>query len=175
MAFRSALRMRSSKGLVMTMSLRMDSRDDCLRRKCIFFVLLVLSFQGTAAVAHDQGLPSVRFQDCYDGDTCTTIDAEKVRVACINAPEINSRPRLRATRMRPTAYGNTSAERSTENLRSLVLGRWVAIRRLSVDRYGRTVAELFSEDKNVGQQQVIDGHAVLSPQHASQCEWASRL
>ena len=138
---------------------------------CTFVVLLA---QIRVAGASDQHLPLVRFQGCYDGDTCTTTDAEKVRLACIDAPELKKRPRLRATRMSPTAYENSSFERSAANLRALVSGRMVAIRRITTDRYGRTVAELFINDMNVGHQQVMNGHAVISQEHAWQCAWASR-
>ena len=138
---------------------------------CTFVVVLA---QIRVVGASDQHLPLVRFQGCYDGDTCTTTDAEKVRLACIDAPELKKRPRLRATRMSPTAYENSSFERSAANLRALVSGRMVAIRRITTDRYGRTVAELFINDMNVGHQQVMNGHAVISQEHAWQCAWASR-
>ena len=142
--------------------------------KWLPLVILILFAQTRVGEASDQHLPLVRFQWCYDGDTCTTTDAEKVRLACIDAPEIAKRPRLRATRMRSTAYNNSSFERSAANLRALVSGRMVGIRRITIDRYGSTVAELFIDSKNVGQQQVINGHAVISQDHAWQCAWASR-
>ena len=76
--------------------------------------------------------------------------------------------------MSPTAYNNSSFERSAANLSALVLGRMVGIRRITTDRYGRTVAELFINNKNVGQEQVMNGHAVISKKQAWQCAWASR-
>ncbi len=139
------------------------------------FVIPLLPLHASAMGSSDQRLPLVRFQGCYDGDTCTTTDAEKVRLACIDAPEIKNRPRLRATKMRPTAYDNPAAERSAENLRELVLGRFVGIRRISKDRYGRTIAELFVDNRNVGQQQVTNGHAVISQRYSSLCAWTSRF
>ena len=138
------------------------------------FFIFLFSLQVGAAKASDQNLPLVRFQGCYDGDTCTTTDAEKVRLACIDAPELKKRPRFRATKMSPIAYDNTSSERSADGLRALVLGRLVRIRRITTDRYGRTIAELFVDNRNVGQQQVINGHAVISQRYASQCSWATR-
>ena len=137
-------------------------------------VTLLLLAPATVARASDQRLPLVRFQGCYDGDTCTTTEAEKLRLACINAPDIAKRQRLRASRMSSTSYDNSAFERSADNLRALISGRLVGIRRITTDRYGRTVAELFIDDKNVGQQQVINGHAVISQDHAWQCAWASR-
>ena len=31
-------------------------------------------------------LPITIIKNCYDGDTCTTIDGEKIRLACIDTP-----------------------------------------------------------------------------------------
>ena len=136
-------------------------------------VILLLLAPATVAGASDQRLPLVRFQGCYDGDTCTTTEAEKLRLACINAPDIAKRQRFRATRMSSTSYDKSAFERSADNLRALVSGRLVGIRRITTDRYGRTVAELFIDDKNVGQQQVMNGYAVISQEQAWQCESAS--
>ena len=141
--------------------------------KWIPLVILILFSQTRVGEASDLHLLLVRFQVCYYGDTCTTTDAEKVRLACIDAPEIAKPPRLRATRMRSTANNNSSFERSAANLNALVSGRMVGIRRITTDRYGRTVAELFIDNKNVGQQQVMNGHAVISHEQAWQCAWAS--
>jgi endonuclease YncB( thermonuclease family) len=139
--------------------------------KLLFLVIFMLLAQVRVGGASDQRLPLVRFQGCYDGDTCTTTDAEKVRLACIDAPEITKRPRFRATRMSPTAYDNSLFERSANHLRALVSGRMVGIRRIKTDRYGRTVAELFIDNQNVGQLQVLSGHAVISRKYAWQCAW----
>ena len=38
-----------------------------------------------------QKLPSVIVKKCYDGDTCTTESGEKIRLACIDAPEIRGK------------------------------------------------------------------------------------
>ena len=135
-------------------------------------VILLLLAPASLAGASDQRLPLVRFQGCYDGDTCTTTDAEKVRLACINAPDIAKRQRFRATRMSSNSYDNSAFERSADNLRALVSGRLVGIRRITTDRYGRTVAELFIDNQNVGQLQVLSGHAVISRKYAWQCAWA---
>jgi endonuclease YncB( thermonuclease family) len=140
--------------------------------KLLFLVIFMLLAQARVGGASDQRLPLVRFQGCYDGDTCTTTDAEKVRLACINAPEITKRPRFRSTKMSPIAYDNSLFERSADHLRALVSGRMVGIRRITTDRYGRTVAELFIDNKNVGQLQVMSGHAVISRKYAWQCAWA---
>ena len=140
--------------------------------KLVFLVIFMLLAQARVGGASDQRLPLVRFQGFYHGDTCTTTDAEKVRLACIDAPEITKRPRFRATKMSPIAYDNSAFERSADNLRALVSGRLVGIRRITTDRYGRTVAELFIDIKNVGRLQVMSGHTVISRKYAWQCAWA---
>ena len=77
-------------------------------------------------------LASVVIATCYDGNTCTTTTGERVRLACIVTPkQIGKRAEpvlARATR---------------DHLRNLVVGKKVGIRRITKDRYGRTVVELF--------------------------------
>ncbi len=34
---------------------------------------------------------TVRIQNCYDGDTCTTTKGEKIRLACIDTPELRGK------------------------------------------------------------------------------------
>ena len=118
--------------------------------KLLFLVIFMLLAQARVGGASDQRLPLVRFQGCNDGDTCTTTDAEKVRLARIDASEITKRPRFRATKMSPIAYENSLFERSADHLRSLVSGRIVGIRRITTDRYGRTVAELLLTLRTLG-------------------------
>jgi len=36
-------------------------------------------------------LPKTIIKDCYDGDTCTTINGEKIRLACIDTPELKGK------------------------------------------------------------------------------------
>ena len=36
-------------------------------------------------------LPITIIKNCYDGDTCTTIDGEKIRLACIDTPELKGK------------------------------------------------------------------------------------
>jgi len=73
-------------------------------------------------------LASVFIASCYDGDTCTTTAGEKIRLACIDTPE------LRGKKAYPIP-----AKAARDHLRSLVVGRTVGIRRITTDRYGRTV------------------------------------
>ena len=113
--------------------------------KAIFAVLAAFTF-ATPALANQ----TVWIASCYDGDTCRTSTGERIRLACINTPElIGSR----------AAVGPAIAAR--DHLRSLVLKRDVGVRRITTDRYGRTVAELYVGGMNVQQVMVASGHAEI--------------
>ena len=63
------------------------------------------------------------------------------------------------------------AKAARDYLRAIVVGRDVGIRRITKDRYGRTVAELFVDGSNVQQQLVAAGHADIYWKYAHQCGW----
>lgn len=105
-------------------------------------------------------LATVVIASCYDGDTCTTTTGERVRLACINAPE------LRGKRAEPV-----KAKAAREHLRGLVVSKEVGIQRITTDRYGRTISELFVSGINVGQDLVRKGHAVIYRKYAGPCAW----
>ena len=105
-------------------------------------------------------LASVVIASCYDGDTCTTTTGERVRLACIDTPELVG---MRAEPM--------PARAARDHLRSLVVGKKVGIRRITKDRYGRTVVELFLGTTNVQQEMVVSGHAEIYWRHQDQCPW----
>ena len=56
-------------------------------------------------------------------------------------------------------------------IRNLLCGHKVTIRRITSDRYGRTVAELFLNGSNVQQQLVASGHASICWRYANQYPW----
>ena len=96
----------------------------------LFLVLLLLNpLQAQAN--------NVIIQNCYDGDTCTTNTGEKIRLACIDSPE------LKGKRADPIP-----SKAARKYLNGLVAGEEVAIRRITKDRYGRTVAEISKESFN---------------------------
>ncbi len=68
-------------------------------------------------------LESVAIQSCYEGDTCTTTDGERIRLACIDFPEL----RGRKTDPIPT-------KEAKDYLYELVAGSRVTIRRITKDR-----------------------------------------
>lgn len=61
-----------------------------------------------------------------DGDTFTTDDGERVRLANVNAPE----------------KGHRGAPQARKELRKLISRQQVNIEKVAVDRYGRTVANV---------------------------------
>ena len=105
-------------------------------------------------------LASVVIASCYDGDTCTTTTGERVRLACIDTPELVGK------RAEPAP-----AKAARDHLRDLVVGKKVGIRRITEDRYGRTVAELFHGTANVQQEMVASGQAEIFWRYAHQCPW----
>ena len=105
-------------------------------------------------------LASVVIASCYDGDTCNTTTGERVRLACIDTPE------LVGMRAEPVP-----AKAARDYLRSLVVGKKVGIHRITKDRYGRTVAELFVGETNVQREMVSTGHAAVYQRYAHQCSW----
>ena len=121
----------------------------------------LLPFIGLALCPPAHALYSVTIASCFDGDTCTTTTGEKIRLACIDTPE------LLGKRANPIP-----AKAARDHLRSLVVGRTVGIRRITTDRYGRTVAELSVDGSNVQQQLVASGHADIYWKYAHQCAWS---
>ncbi len=104
---------------------------------------------------------SLFIDSCYDGDTCTTTEGEKIRLACIDTPE------LRGSRADPIP-----AKEARDFLNDLVAGRRESIRRITTDRYGRTVAELSIDGVNVQQFMVVNGLASIYERYADPCPWA---
>ena len=108
-------------------------------------------------------LPSVFIKDCYDGDTCTTLDGEKIRLACIDSPELkgwNADP--------------IPAREARDFVNKLVANEEVSIRRITNDRYGRTVGELFKNEVNVQELIFKKGFGKIYKKYAYQCEWSKK-
>ena len=102
----------------------------------------------------------VFIESCYDGDTCTTTNGEKIRLACIDTPELRGRNE-----------DPIEAKKSRDFLNNLISGKEVDIRRITEDRYGRTVAELFIDDINIQKLLVNNGYANVFEKYAYQCDW----
>jgi micrococcal nuclease len=111
---------------------------------------------GSVPAAAQNTLPSV--VSVGDGDTLRVRSQGKtitVRLGCIDAPEIAQKP-----------WG----EQSRNRLRQLLpQGTSVQMREISLDRYGRTVAEVFLGNQSVNLQLVNEGQAVVYRQYLSGC------
>ena len=108
-------------------------------------------------------LPTTIIQSCYDGDTCTTIDGEKIRLACIDTPELKGK---KANPIR--------AKEARDFLNNLVINEEVSIKRITKDRYGRTVGELFKNGINVQELIVKKEYGKIYEKYADQCEWTQK-
>ena len=104
---------------------------------------------------------TITIDRCYDGDTCTSTDGEKIRLACIDTPE------LRGKRADPIP-----AKAARDYLNGLVAGEEVSIRRITKDRYGRTVAELSKDGVNIQERLVDKGFARVYKRYSDQCDWS---
>ena len=72
----------------------------------------------------------ITIKGCYDGDTCTSSEGEKIRLACIDTPEI------RGKRAKPN-----EAIAAKNFLNEKIKGKKVSVRRVTEDKYGRIVGE----------------------------------
>ncbi len=99
-----------------------------------------------------------------DGDTLTVLyrnekRQQKIRLATIDAPEYSQ------------AYGT----KSRQHLSDLVFRKQVTIRKISDDRYGRVVAEVFLDGKNINVEQIKSGNAWHYKHHEKQQTPKERL
>ena len=98
-----------------------------------------------------------------DGDTIITREngqEQRVRLACIDAPEMKDEP-----------YGLQSKQALVGMIPP---GTEVRLEVKGKDRYGRTVAELFMKNKNVGMLIVPKRLAKIWPKYAYQCSWTAK-
>lgn len=118
------------------------------------FLLIVFSSETFA------NLPTTIIKYCYDGDTCTTIDGEIIRLACIDTPE------LKGKKADPIP-----AKAARDFLNDLLVHEKVSIRRITTDRFNRTVAELFKNEVNIQELIVNEGYGKIYEKYADQCAW----
>ena len=123
----------------------------------ILFLSLFLNYELLA----NSDFSSKIIKSCYDGDTCTAIDGEKIRLACIDTPELKG--------------SNSDPEKAIEAkdfLNKLVANKEISIKRITKDRYGRTVAELFKDGVNIQELIVNKGYGKIYKKYSYQCEWS---
>jgi len=122
----------------------------------LFLFSLLINYELLAKL----NFSSIFIKSCYDGDTCTTINGEKIRLACIDTPE------LKGKKADPIA-----AKEARDFLNNLVSNNKVSVRRITNDRFGRTVGELFMNGVNVQEVIVQKGYGKIHERYADQCKW----
>ena len=65
---------------------KLRCRPDLMQLRSMAIQLLATAM--LAAPAQTAAPESVTISDCYDGDTCRTTDGERIRMACIDTPEL---------------------------------------------------------------------------------------
>ena len=125
--------------------------------RIIFLILSIFSLNQ----AYSSTLPKVIIKNCYDGDTCTTTKGEKIRLACIDTPE------LKGPKAKPF-----EAREYKDFLNNLVANKQISLKRITKDRYGRTVGELFKNGLNIQKMIVEKGHGKIYQKYSHQCKWA---
>ena len=125
----------------------------------LFSVVFLIYLLNTKA-----NLNLVKIKNCYDGDTCTTESGEKIRLACIDAPEIRGKN-----------ADPSKAKASKEFINNLLSNKKVKIKRIDTDRYGRTVAEIFVEGTNIQKLMVQNGFAKIYRKYSFQCDWTYKM
>ena len=120
----------------------------------VLFLSIVFSSETNAK------LSVTTIKNCYDGDTCTTTDGEIIRLACIDTPE------LKGKKANPIP-----AIEARDFLNKLISNKKVYVKRITYDRYGRTVGELFKNGINIQELIVDKGYGKIYKKYAHQCEW----
>lgn len=99
----------------------------------------------------------------HDGDTVTTSSGVRIRLACIDSPEISN-----------NKHGKKDAINgpiSRDWLKTIVLNKQVNYQKITTDLYGRTVARIYlSDGTEVNYLSVKTGHSV--PYMYKSCPWA---
>lgn len=123
-----------------------------ISRSALPLALVLTGFLGSQAYCAD-------VLSIGDGDTITVREQGtkvKVRLACIDAPESSQRP-----------YGS----QSRDALRALLpIVSSVTLKVKARDRYGRTVAEIYKDSRNLNQTLVGQGQAFVYWQYISGCD-----
>ena len=126
-------------------------------KKAILVSFILIGYSS----ATNAKLPTTIIKSCYDGDTCTTIDGERIRLACIDTPEIKGKK-----------ADIIPAKEAKDFLNNLLVNKKVYIKRITKDRYGRTVGELFKNGLNIQKMIVEKGHGKIYQKYSHQCKWA---
>ena len=131
-------------------------------KRLSYFVLLFLSLNNLLFIKslESNDFIKVKIISCYDGDTCTSSKGEKIRLACIDTPEI-----------RGNKVNLEKALFARDYLNSKVEGKFIKLKRITTDRYNRTVGELYVENINIQELLYKKGLAKIHKKYAYQCPW----
>lgn len=100
------------------------------RYPLLIIALIAAILLGTKSRSTGDAEEKAKIIRCHDGDTCTTDKGEKIRLACIDAPELKQ------------PFGKASRD----HLKEIITDRPVKIDRINTDRFGRTIAILYISD-----------------------------
>ena len=102
-------------------------------------LIALLSFSPLPSIAYGEKVTQV-----YDGDTITIGESEKVRLMCIDTPELKNNLH---------GYSNKEeAIRARDYLKNLILNQNVVVARYGKDYFKRTLARIYLKDgKEVNQ------------------------
>ena len=134
-------------------------------KRLSYFVLLFLSLNNLLFMKslESNDFIKVKIISCYDGDTCTSSKGEKIRLACIDTPEI-----------RGNKVNLEKALFARDYLNSKVEGKFIKLKRITTDRYNRTVGELYLENINIQELLYKKGLAKIYKKYAYQCPWTKK-
>jgi len=134
-------------------------------KRLSYFVLLFLSLNNLLFMKslESNDFIKVKIISCYDGDTCTSSRGEKIRLACIDTPEI-----------RGNKINLEKALFARDYLNSKVEGKFIKLKRITTDRYNRTVGELYVENINIQELLYKKGLAKIYKKYAYQCPWTKK-
>jgi len=130
-------------------------------KRFLFHILAAIALSNSESAF--ASLPIVFIKECYDGDTCTTFKGEKIRLACIDTPE------LKGWKADPIP-----AKEAKDFVNRLVANQEVSIKRITNDRYGRTVGELLKNEVNIQELIVEKGFGKIYKKYAYQCKWVKK-
>ena len=103
----------------------------------------------------------------YDGDTFTLSTGEKVRLACIDTPEMRNTAKKKADK--PAALA------AKAYLVELIKDSDLTIDRVAKDIYGRTIARVYTPDgKELSREMYLSGHAIIFEGYSRPCPWANQ-
>jgi len=120
-------------------------------------LIALLAFSPLPVFAYGEKVTQV-----YDGDTITIGESEKVRLMCIDTPEIRKNSHGRAD--------TENALRARDYLRNLILNQNVVVARYGKDFFKRTLARIYLKDGREVNQIMVDQKLAVK-YLSNKCHW----